>query len=69
MRLRRYEISASAREQFIAAALDCAKASGKLAREDGDAEAARMFADAARMLLDSGEIHIEPVEVDCFPYG
>ena len=66
MRLRRYEISAPVREQFIAAALDCAKAAGRAARDDKDAEQARFFADAARTLLDSGEVHIEPVEVECF---
>lgn len=68
MRLRRYEISASMREKFIASALDCALEAGRLAREHGDSESARHFAEAARTLLDSGEVHISPVEVECFPY-
>jgi hypothetical protein len=67
MRLRRYELSAAMWEQFIAAALDCAKAAGEAAREGKDAEQVRHFAEAARTLLDSGEVHISPVEVDCFP--
>lgn len=64
MRLRRYEISAGIRDRLIAAAVDCAEAAARIAREDGDAERAREFADTASTLLNMGECHVKPVEVD-----
>jgi hypothetical protein len=66
VRLRRYEISAARREEFIMAALDCAREAARLARKEKDGEQARHFADAAARLLDSGECNITPVEVECY---
>ena len=64
MRLRRYEIQPNVRERFIMAALDCAEAAARSARDGADAEGTRMFAEASKTLLDMGELYIDPVEVD-----